>query len=988
MKRRAFAVVGLAVALAVLGLWRCHGRHADEPAVRPGASAPAITRRAEASHRRPDPQTLARASIAGTITDDVTKAPVAHAHVCADGHAPGLPDELMRDPMCSVADERGAYVIGNLLPATYQVSASAKTYRPALYHPGGDPKALELRVTAGQHATGIDLALRGGGVEVTGIVSDITGGPVGKALVVAHDGGWRTRGAAVVTETDEQGAFSLWVAPGSVAVSASADGYADADQYLHAPGRAEIFLTPESTLAGTVIDAATGQPVEGATVHVESTEWSAAGSTSTFSDAHGVFRVARLAPGRVTATATTEHGYGRSEGSALVGLGQHIDGVVVKLFPAHAVTGTVLIAGTKTPCPEAYVGLRDEAADRSVGLVARDDGTVAADGVRPGTYSVDAGCPGYQSRDTYPKLVITDKDATDLTWEVDAGATITGRVLTKRGDAVEDADVWARSVGGAARDKGGWGGGRSTRGGRYELPGIKPGSYRIEVSTERGTGPKDGYAVTVAAGAKVEQDLVLDDAGSIKGSVVDTAGKPVAGVQISARAIGGTFGWGGNGNRSDEDGNFQLDGLRPGDYRVIAQRTWSDQLRKPGTTDDSTQGEKVTVRAKAVGTVRLVVESQTGSIKGIVVDAAGAPVADAFVSAVRESDAAGAASSNVAQSRWRWDDRPVVTSTDGTFVVEHLSPGIYTVRAYRKGGGDAIAEHVALSTSARLQIKPTGSIEGTAHRGGGGPPIDEMTVAVEDRTAAIYRSETFYMTGGHFVLRDLPKGHFQLTVTAAGSRNHAELDLAEGETKTGISIELEELLTLTGHVVDFVTKAPVSGVRMFAMDVAGGGSFSFGGDDQTNITDESGAFTIKNAPRGKLVIRGFPKDRESDYGAIATVRALTGTSTGTVDLGELGVFKKRVQYGEPVGELGINFKEPVPGSSPEDRTFVVSWIDPAGPAAKTELQVGDVVTAIDGFAITGPSVNNAFVLMRAPPGTKLALGLARGATVTITLAAP
>jgi len=31
---------------------------------------------------------------------------------------------------------------------------------------------------------------------------------------------------------------------------------------------------------------------------------------------------------------------------------------------------------------------------------------------------------------------------------------------------------------------------------------------------------------------------------------------------------------------------------------------------------------------------------------------------------------------------------------------------------------------------------------------------------------------------------------------------------------------------------------------------------------------------------------------------------------------------------------------------------------------------------------------NAWILMRAPPGTKLALGLGRGATVAVVLAAP
>ena len=66
----------------------------------------------------------------------------------------------------------------------------------------------------------------------------------------------------------------------------------------------------------------------------------------------------------------------------------------------------------------------------------------------------------------------------------------------------------------------------------------------------------------------------------------------------------------------------------------------------------------------------------------------------------------------------------------------------------------------------------------------------------------------------------------------------------------------------------------------------------------------------------------------------------------------------------------------------------MSFIDPAGPAAKSGLEVGDVVTSIDATDITGANADQGWMLLRAPPGTKLSLGLARGTTLAITLAAP
>jgi C-terminal processing protease CtpA/Prc len=68
--------------------------------------------------------------------------------------------------------------------------------------------------------------------------------------------------------------------------------------------------------------------------------------------------------------------------------------------------------------------------------------------------------------------------------------------------------------------------------------------------------------------------------------------------------------------------------------------------------------------------------------------------------------------------------------------------------------------------------------------------------------------------------------------------------------------------------------------------------------------------------------------------------------------------------------------------------MTVALIDPKGPAAKTELAVGDVVTTVDGIDVTGANAPNAMTLMRAPPGTKLSLGLQRGAKVEIVLAQP
>jgi protocatechuate 3,4-dioxygenase beta subunit len=987
VKRKALWIVVVVAALAALTWWRCHG-HASHDATT--AKTVANERGgATASAMRSDPKQLDRGSIAGAITGE-DHAPIAGARVCADFWSQYISEQETHDPRCATTDATGHYTLADLYAAQYRVVASARTFRPTTYHPVAEEQRTSFELHAGEHRTGVDLVLRHDGVEVTGTVSDVTGGPVPHAQVRASSDRWSDGSSSPPVESDDQGKFSLWVKAGEIRVTAEADGYAPGGDSGTAPGHVEILLTPESSLAGTVIDASTKQPVPGITVRVAPGDWSwgdAGGGDLT--DDHGVFRVAHLDPGRYQVTARGPSGFGRSEGSVLVGLGEHVEGVVVKLFPAYRIAGKVVMPDGK-PCPEPSGYFNDPKHSRWVNANRDPDGTLHADGVLPGTYQPHVECEGYKELDKYPPIEIVDKDATGLTWQVEAGATIRGRVLTHAGTPVEDVAVWARSTGGGARDKTGWASDESRHDGTYKLTGLKAGTHNIDISTDAGNGPKDGWKVDVAATATVEKDLILEDSGKIHGVVADPDGKPITGAHIVAMPITGGWRYGGGDIRSGDDGTFTVDGLRPGDYRVMAHRGWwSDTMRKPGSNDDAKQGERASVAAGKTSEVRIVVESQTGTIKGNVIDGEGKPVADAFVGVARESDAAGSVSSGAAETRWSADERPVVTATDGTFVVSKLSPGKYTLRAYRKGGGEAIAEHVAVGTTAHLQIKPTASLEGTVTIAGGSKSPIQFEIGVGSPLTGFHRNESFYRTDGHFAVHDLPGGHFRVTVESDSGKKEVEIDIAEGEHKA-LTIELDALVTVTGRTVDLVTGAPVPGIVMnIAMGKSGGNGmmFSIGDDAEQNISGDDGRFTLENAPKGPVTLTGFPKDfRGSLYSFVRVARTIEGGST--VDIGDIKLMQMRVKRGDPAGELGIHFAEQPRDTPLDQQRYKVSFIDPKGPAAKVDIKVGDEVTTIDGVDITGEGAMYAYQLMRAPPGTAMKLGLARGVTVTIVLAAP
>lgn len=289
--------------------------------------------------------------------------------------------------------------------------AGAPSYRPSTYHPDGDRRKYWVTVGIGERKAGIDLVLADGGVQITGTVADLTGGPIANARVSSTDD---DGGRGIPMETDADGHFAIWSPPGPATVLASADGYTDGFARVRAPGAVEVLLTPESAVAGIVIDAATSAPVPGVHVQVGPRDYGYVSGEVVTTDADGRFRVAHLAPGRVVATARSEHGYGRAEGSTLVGLGQSVEGLVVKLFPAVHISGTVRISTTKAPCDNAWVTLHDAETDRSLSAEQYADKTSHAEGVPPGTYAVSVWCEGYQSRPTYAPVVIADHDVEGL----------------------------------------------------------------------------------------------------------------------------------------------------------------------------------------------------------------------------------------------------------------------------------------------------------------------------------------------------------------------------------------------------------------------------------------------------------------------------------------------------------------------------------------------------------------------------------------------
>jgi protocatechuate 3,4-dioxygenase beta subunit len=946
-----------------------------------------------------DPRGKARASIAGTVRVKDGGGPLAGASVCTSWSAQGATADDTREPVCTTTDATGAYKLADLVPGYHRVQAFAAHHVPASWR---DPERRRdgIRLKPAEHRTGIDVELAPGGVEIAGVVEDVSGGPVADAFVSVRSssGGWWSNGARAFTRSDAQGRFSLWTKPGEVSIYAEAEGYAAGNTDAVAPSRSvEVLLTPESVLAGVVVESGTRTPIAGAIVSVgdwRSGEDDSDGSART--DAQGHFRLTRLSPGRYKPIASAQGRHGEPGESVLLGLGQSVEDVVIEVHAAATVRGIVVIdegSGKTRPCPEAWVSMQDERAGRWQGDSSEDDGRIEIAPLLPGTYDVEVWCEGYLAQDTYDPIEVATADIDGLVWKVGTGGRIAGVVKTASGKPVADANVSAQTTGGAARGQRSWGGDETRADGTFLLKGLVAGDYTLDVNATGQRQPEDPPKVTVPpGGGEATIEITLPESGTIVGTVADTDGKPVRNARV--RVANDGWNWGGGEGRTGDDGAFTIEGVRPGERRVVATRGWWNEMRKPGSSDDDVQGERVTVAAGKTASVKLVVEARNGVITGSVTDEKGEPVGDAWVIASRESEAAGSLADSAARNtRWSWgrDDRPVITGVDGRFKVTELTPGTYAVRAFRRGGGEAVGEHVKVGGSVKLVIRSTGLISGTVKTADNGPLPDEIHITVVDEKTGFSRREKFFRTGGVFTMRDLPAGSFLLTADASAGRVQAPVELASGESKIGLVLTLERKVTVKGRMVELGTTTPVSGLQARVQPVKGGRGpmivFGSGGSDKEHISDEDGRFTIENAPTGKAWVTAWPMDWESSPWAWSRVY-VDVAQADVVDVGDIEIIKRRKKPNDPEGDFGFTTVEQPPDIDPPLSTIKVAHVRPGGPAARTGLVVGDVIVSIDGHDVRGVKASRAFVLMGVVEGTQVTFGLERGESVKITAGPP
>ena len=835
----AFAAAAAAVVVVIVAIAYLRGGEAPAPTPPDAAVTAPPTSRARA--RLAELRRRSAGSIAGTVT--AAGAPIAAASVCAQPRGE-------HEPRCTTSDATGSYALAALAPGSYRVWASAPELSGAPWRgpaPGFDE---QVAIADGEHRTGIDLVVRAGAVEVRGRVLDVRGRALGGAVV------W-VRGAdptpVFTTRSTADGEFRAWAMPGEIDVNAAADGHVLGLALGVAPSAdVTIVLAPEAVVSGIVVEAGTRRPIGDAEVSIA--------DATARSGADGRFRVSKIPPGRHKPKASSIGGYGEAAESVLLGLRETVDDVVIEVHPVAVVAGRIVIddGATTEPCPPEHgrVDLRRYSGSVSYSAHTTTGGDVLFEGVEPGVYKVVAACRGFLPRASYPDLTVERSDVEDVVWSVVRGARLTGRVRHRDGTPVADVQVLHVTPQGAT-------GAAVTVAddGTFAFDGLAPG--RTEVRVLEGAdqlGVATAFVlVALDRVATVELELEPRD-GSITGVVVDERGRP------SPRTVAVARGPIRRSALTDERGAFAITGLEPGAYDVstLTTTTWGRPV----------EGEVAgaMLAAGQIARVRLVTASLEGELAGSVRDARGAPLADVYITAIqldpeRRVDL---------EDAWRRARLALtvaaVTAADGSFRITGVPRDYFAVRAYREGGGEALAERVATDDRVDLVIRPTGVLAGVVVAADGGA-VDDVTVIAHDRRHAHVRRERLFRTG-RFALRELPAGTYDLVVDG-DDQSAVTVTLAEGGRRDDLRLVARPRFTVRGRLVD-PRGAPVSGWHVQAprFEVPA-----------VALTGVDGRFLLHGLSAGPITISAI--DAMRDDATAEPLLELELGATRDVDLGEV-----------------------------------------------------------------------------------------------------
>lgn len=891
---------------------------------------------------------------------DASARPIQAARVCLV-----VAERSVADQRCVTTDSAGV-ADGLRLPTgeRWRIAVSAEGFQPTVIpRPGSaEPRGELVRVT-----------LRRGGVELSGVIEDATGGVIEGALVTIEAA---SGGSLAATLSDREGRFEAWASPGHVSVRAAATGYAATTEQLVLPsGPVTLTLMPESIIAGRVLDAESGEPLDHALVSARLGNDGIAHRSDNVdrftasSDEDGRYELTGLPAGVFELTSQGPWGFGASEGSVVVELGSRVDDVDILVHRGTSLRIRVVTAGDQQGCSGAAISLVEENTGHV--RIATTDAAGAVELSLPvaGTYRVGARCEGYRLIGDEPTIDISGSsgDREELLLEVDEGRIALGQVIAESDRApIPDAVVALIPAHGttpaaiAMADSEG----------RVELSGLQDGDY-VALASAPGWFPVEA-AIRVEVPSTSSFELPLRSGGSLVGTVLEPGGGPIPEARVLAQRRATNGRWRGE-TIVDAEGRFDFGQLPPGEFQIDVMSSTGQALTTPAG-----QAARADVRVDAgdVTEQDFVVAAAAGVITGTVVDDGGGPVATAFVCAEPTTPAPGALP--------RQRCAPRMTDVDGSFELRDLQSGTYTLTARVRGSeGEASLPSVEIGDNVELVIQRTGSITGTARYASDASTPDLLIVEVVRTDAAVARQEAFLRTEGEWSIEGLPSGEYTLRIRASAGSGAAKAEVTSGGRSDVGEVELDDRTLISGRVVRLETNEPIAGFRVVATSLDAQLRSRYTRKDARNVSDAQGRFVVSDPPPGRVTLHVIPSNLDARPPDLTEAHLTLTVDPGRPhDVGDIPIPTRRLSEGTKRANFGFVLDRWDHVGDQADQVAKVIEVDAEGPAAAAGLRVGDIITAIDGYDIVGRRYLLQYLLI-APIGTQIELDTERAAGISL-----
>jgi len=619
----------------------------------------------------------------------------------------------------------------------------------------------------------------------------------------------------------EDGTFTLDNVPaGAVVLVASAPGYASARLNLTVEegktvNNANVELDQGTKLIGHV-SGANGAGLSDVEVRIlpSATGGFAMGamSRSASTDANGDYVLDGLSAGEETVSFSAASHAPVRKTVTLKGRETRLD---VQLAAGTPVTGTVT-TDSGSPVADATVQVMGGGAFGAERTKA--DGSFEIDGLAPGRYRFVASKSGFADG------VAEDVDVSSgapVRITMHTGGTIYGHVsgLSKEELATASVDAFANRLNTSAS---------VDAAGNYKMEGVPIGTVRLNATASKDlTGRKTSTAQTVdvTAGSSQQVDFAFRDDVVIRGRV-SRNGAPVKGGNImfyprtgQTQASASTA--------VDDQGQYSVSGLDEAEYNVVVM---DEQRFSPYTT---------TYQVRGSGTFD--VDYRTAALRGRVIDvASGEPIANATVNLRSTTPAEG----------FRMP-RASVTDAAGTFLIDSVAPGGYTLTGAHDGYGNEVQDITVTESGTdniELKLSRNDGVMLTIVDARDGRNLAGSAVVFDQQGRVVHDGRPMFGGGGDPAATRLPVAPGSYTATV-GANGYAPRTVSFQSPST-------QKVALTPGGTLLVTSKHSEPRRFRLIDASG---FVYPHYDSSNrtreLTPNPGTTTIPNVASGTYTIQ-------------------------------------------------------------------------------------------------------------------------------------